>query len=246
MLCGVSRSDPHGIARNTRTRSRNRAALALGVALLVFVPALLLPRTPDTLALRTILLAFSFFALAVCAIWLYFQWDAARRLMRLQAGIGVLARWTVDPARWLGFRTRSEAWDRLEGVKPNMARLSQDPGHAGIDIVVSREGVLIGDDFTAVDKDARVTVRADWMEFYQRIPKPNGSPMHLVLRMPLQAGREALAAEIEQAWREQARVAAQSGMGRLALLWMALGLLVGLPAVTLMVWLVLRLTGWVS
>lgn len=224
-------------------RARNRAAGVCLTALAVFLPALLLPRSGEDLTIRKLVLFFSLGVLLISAVWLLVRWDEARRLTRLRTGAGVLARWTVDPARWARFRGLSQEWDRREGVRPNDADLSQDPGSTGIEVVVTLDAILIGDkDFWPLEKDVRITVRADWMEFHQVIPKADGAPIHTVLRLPLQAGKEALASDVQQAYQRRVQAA---GSGRHQLLYVALLCFVGLPAVTALAWGIASITGWV-
>ena len=225
-------------------RSRNRTAVVFGVSLAVFLPALIVPRSAEHLPLRTMLLVASMAAMLFSAVWLIVRWDEARRLTRLRAGQGVLARWSIDAAQWQAFRRHSAAWDQREGLRPNDADLAQDPGPAGIEIVVARDGILIGQDFHPLEKDVRITVHPNWMEFHQVIPKPNGPALHTVLRLPLRPGQELLGREVEQACRHAYTVAA--GVGRRALLALGLGLIVGMPAVAALAWFVARITGWVE
>ena len=225
-------------------RSRNRTAVVFGVSLAVFLPALLVPRSDEHLALRTMLLVASLALMLSSAVWLIVRWDEARRLTRLRAGQGVLARWSIDAVQWQAFRRHSAAWDQRDDLRPNDAHLAQDPGPAGIAIAVARDGILIGQDFHPLEKDVRITVHAHWMEFHQVIPKADGPALHTVLRLPLQPGREQLGREVEQAYRHACTVAA--GFGRRALLALGLGLIVGMPAVTALAWWVAWVTGWVG
>ncbi len=224
-------------------RSRNRAAVAFLASLAVFVPALVIPRSGEDLTVRTTILVLSLAATLISAVWLIVRWDEAGRLIRLRSGEGILARWTIDPARWKWFRHHSNEWDSREGVRPNDVDLAQDPGNAGIEIVVTRDAILIGEDFFPLEKDVRITVRADWMEFYQVIPKPNGSAFHMVLRLPLEPGKEGLASEVRQAYQDARGTA---GAGRRQILLLAAAIFVGLPAITVLVWLVATATGWVE
>ena len=224
-------------------RSRNRAAVVFLISLAVFVPALVLPRSAEDLTVRKLILFSSLPIMLMSAVWLAVRWDEAARLIRLRAGEGVLARWTIDPSRWAWFRSHSGAWDKRDGVLPNDADLAQDPGTHGIDVVVTRDAILIGKDFTPLERDVRITVRADWMEFYQVIPKPRGAPLRIVLRLPLQPGRESLAAEVAQAYK-QALQAPRSGPHQL--IYIALICFVGVPAVAATAWFVAKITGWVE
>ncbi|ROZ75653.1 hypothetical protein [Ramlibacter sp. WS9] len=222
-------------------RSRNRAAVVFMISLAVFVPALVMPRSGEDLVVRKMILFLSLGAMLISGVWLIVRWDEARRLMRLRSGEGVLARWMIDPARWAWFRHHSNEWDKLENVRPNDADLAQPPGQAGIEVVVTRDGILIGEDFRPLEKDVGITVRADWIEFYQIIPKADGPPLHMVLRLPLQPGSESLAAEVQQAY-QRAYHAAKSS--RHPAIYVLLFCFVGLPAVTLLIWYVAKVTGW--
>jgi hypothetical protein len=223
-------------------RSRNRVAVVVLTSLAVFVPALVMPRTAEELAVRKMILFDSLAVLLISAVWLAVRWDEARRLTRLRSGVGVVARWTVDPARWEWFRGLSSEWDRRVGVQPNDARLAQDPGTAGIELVVTRDGILIGTDFWPLERDVRITVHADWIEFNQVIPKASGTALRTVLRLPLERGREQAAADVDAAYRS-AIVAARSGPHQL--IYVVLICFVGIPAVTALGWFLARITGWI-
>ncbi len=224
-------------------RSRNRTAAVFVISLAVFVPALVIPRSGDDLVVRKMILFLSMGVMLISGVWLLVRWDEARRLVRLRSGKGVLARWTIDPARWAWFRHHSSEWDKLKDVRPNDADLAQDPGEAGIDVVVTRDGILVGKDFRPLEKDVRITVRADWMEFFQTIPKADGPPVHMVLRLPLQPGRESVAAEIHEAY-QSAHDGAKSS--RRPVIYVLLFCFVGLPLITFLIWYVGMVTGWVE
>lgn len=222
-------------------RARNRTAVVFLVSLAVFVPALVVPRSGDDHSVRIMILTISLAATLISGVVLLVLGDIAKRFVRLRSGEGVLARWTIDPARWEWFRGHSKEWDSREGVRPNDADFAQDPGSHGIDVVVTHDGILIGTHFTPLEPDVRITVRADWMEFYQIIPKPKGPPLHIVIRLALEPGKEHLATEIQQAYR---RVLVAAGTSRRPMLYVLLFCFVGLPLVTVMIGLILEATGW--
>lgn len=224
-------------------RSRNRTAVVFLISLAVFVPALVIPRSGEAHTGRTLVLVWSLGSMLISAVWLMVRWHEAKRLLRLRAGDGVLARWTIDAARWEWFRHHSNEWDKRDGVEPNNVDFAQTPGDSGIKVVVSRDGILIGADFHPLERDVRTTVRADWIEFYQIIPKPKGPALHIALRLPLQPGQEHLAAEVQQAYQRAYKAAASD---RRPLIYVALICLVGLPAVTAMIWWIAKVTGWVE
>lgn len=224
-------------------RSRKRAAVALGISLAVFVPALVIPRSSEHLTERTMLLVFSFAATLISAVWLLVRWDEAKRLTRLRSGQGILARWTIDPARWEWFRYHSSLWDQREGVRANDVDFTQSPGETGIEVVVTGDGILIGGAFTPLEKDVRITVRVDWIEFYQIIPKADGAPLHTVLRLPLQPGSETQASEVQQGY-QRAYDAAKSS--RRPMIYVLLLCFVGLPLITGLIWFIGTVTGWMK
>jgi hypothetical protein len=224
-------------------RSRNLTAVVFLTSLAVFVPALVMPRSGGDLTVRKLILFGSLALMVISAVWLLVRWDEARRLIRLRSGEGILARWTIDAARLECFRRLSHEWDQRQGVRPNDADLAQDPGINGIEVVVSRDAILIGADFWPLEKDVRITVRADWIEFHQIIPKADGQAFHTLLRLPLQPGKESLASDVLQSYQ---RVHQAAGSGRRQLLYIALLCLVDLPAVSVLTWSIARLTGWVE
>lgn len=224
-------------------RSRNRAAVVFLISLAVFVPALVIPPAAEDPSVRKMILFSTLPVMLISAVWLAVRWDEARRLIRLRSGEGILARWKIDSPRWEWFRRHSGEWDKRPGVQPNDADLAQDPGTDGIEIAVSRDGILIGTDFRPLEKDVRITVRADWIEFYQIIPKAKGPALQMVLRLPLQPGKEHLATEVVRSY-QRALQAAKSGFNPVLLV--ALICFVGLPAVTALIWLIATGTGWVE
>lgn len=225
-------------------RSRNRAATVFFVALAVFLPALVLPRSGDDLTVRKLILFSSLAVVLISAVWLIVRWDEARRLIRLRAGIGVIARWTIDRARWAWFQGRSHEWDQQKNLRPNDVDFTQGPGPDGLmEIVVTSNAIRIGTHFYPLELNARITVRSDWMEIYDVIPKTDGSPVITVLRLPLQPGKESLATDIQQAYQRKIE-SARKGVHQLV--WIALLAFVGLPLITATIWLIAKLTGWIA
>jgi len=224
-------------------RSRNWTLVVFLISLAVFVPALVIPRSDEDLTIRKIILFSSLPVMLISAVCYVVFWDETNRLLRLRSGQGILARWTIDPARWEWFRRLSNEWDKREGLRPNDLNLSQNPGDAGMEVVVTRDGILIGKDFWPLEKNVRITVRADWMEFYQIIPKADGAAYRMVLRLPLQPGKENLASEIQQSYQ---RVFEAARSDRRPLIYVALFCFVGLPMITALIWGIATITGWVE
>lgn len=141
------------------------------------------------------------------------------------------------------FARRARSGTYGKGCGANDVDITQDTGDTGIQIAVTLDGILVGEDFHPIEKNVRITVFANWMEFYQISPKPNGQPIHVVVRVPLLPGKESLAADLQQSYQHT-----QAGglSGNLTLLYMALAIFLGLPLITLLVWFVAKVTGWVE
>ncbi|MCC6245027.1 MAG: hypothetical protein IT353_19445 [Gemmatimonadaceae bacterium] len=226
-------------------RSRNRAAALSLIALAVFVPALVLPRSDGDLTVRKLILFGSMSVMLISTVWFLVRWDESKRFIRLRAGQGILARWTIDAQRWEWFRGHSNEWDKADGVKPNDVDFVQAlGGKPAIDIIVGADAILVGERFYPLEKTVRITTRADWMEFHDIIPKPRGTPLHLVLRLPLEPGKEQLAAAVSEGY---ARAAGQGVLvGRRALVLVALICFVGVPGVAALAFWIAKATGWVD
>ena len=224
-------------------RSRNRTAVVFLASLAVFLPALLIPRSGDDLTVRKTILFLSLAATLISGVWLLVRWDESRRLLRLRAGQGVLARWTLDRARWQWFGRHSHEWDQRQGVHANEVDFTHDPGDTGIDIVVGRDGILVGANFWPLEREVSITVHADWIEFHQVIPKPDGPPLRTVLRLPLQVGQERVAAELPQAHQRALQAPGARGFGPWHILWICL---VGPVVATALIWVVATVTGWIE
>jgi len=67
-------------------RSRNRAAVVFVLALAVFVPALVIPRSGTDLIARTMVLFASLSVCLISAVCFLVRWDEAKRLLRVRAG----------------------------------------------------------------------------------------------------------------------------------------------------------------
>ena len=126
-------------------------------------------------------------------------WSEAKRYRRLKSGEGVIARWTVDPARWDWFRQQSKGWDKREGVRPNLANLDQPCGPAGIEIVVTGDALLLGQDFRPLEKNVAIHAYPEWMDFHDTAWKQRGPASHVNLRIPLAPGGQPQAAQIIEA-----------------------------------------------
>jgi hypothetical protein len=106
----------------------------------------------------------------------------------LKAGVGVLARWTVDHARWEWFRGQSHEWDKRPKVGANLIKLDQPCGPSGLEIVVTREALLVGEHFVSFEPNVTFRAYPGWVDITFTIVKTKGPPVPVNLRIPLRPG----------------------------------------------------------
>lgn len=174
-------------------------------------------------------------------VWLYICWDAARRYARLKAGQGIIARWTIDPAHWERFRQQSKEWDKIKGVLRNCANLDQTPGASGIEIVVTRTSMLLGEEFYPFEANVRIHGPVERVEFYETVYRRYGPKMPIAYRIPLVAGGQQLRAQIVEAY-SQARPG--FAVTRRHLIYIFLIIVGGMAVITGVVSLVMHLMGF--
>lgn len=220
-------------------RSRNQGAFVLAVSVVTVLAALFVPAERRGLAFH--LLWFSgVMGTVIGSLWFFMMRAEAKRHARLKAGIGILARWTISPARWEEFRGQSQGWDQRPGVRPNVLNLAQTPPAAGIEIVVTGDGLLVGEEFQSLPRNVQIRSGPGWLEFYQVIAKTDGPDLHLVFRVPPGEAAEQQVAEIKRAY---AAAYAANPPFRVSLLHIVLLIFVGLPVLVGLIVLILSLFG---
>lgn len=205
------------------TRSRNRAAVVLVVSVILLLSARAMPDASVGRGLHLALVLIGTAGTPISAVWMLVRWNEGKRYRRLKAGEGVIARWTVDPTRWKWFRGESQGWDKREGVRPNLVNLDQTPGPSGIEIVVTGDAILIGQDFRPLEKNVAVRSYPDWMEFHYTILRPKGPVWHVNLRIPLAPDGPAQADQIVQAYRNANTTAVANRPSKLKFLLLFFG-----------------------
>jgi hypothetical protein len=217
------------------TRSRNRAAVVLGVSVALLLAARALPNASVGGALHLTLMLVGMPGAAFSGVWMLICWIDGKKYRRLKAGVGVIARWTVDCARWKWFRGQSQGWDKREGVRPNLVKLDQPCGPSGIEIVVTRDALLVGEHFISLEPNIALRAYPGWMDLHFTIVKPKGPPVHVNLRIPLAPGPagEQQGAQIVEAFRA-ARIAANANaLSKTKMLLIVLGGFLSLTAVAM-------------
>jgi len=184
------------------TRNRNRAAVVLAASVTALLGARAMPDASVGHGLHLGLMLLGLPSAPISAVWMLICWSDGKKYRRLKAGVGVIARWTVDCARWEWFCGQSQEWDKREGVRPNWVNINQPCGLAGIEIVVTGDSLLVGEHFISLEPDVTVRAYPGWMEFYFIIVKPKGPHAHVNLRIPLTLtpGGEQQAAQIVAAY----------------------------------------------
>jgi hypothetical protein len=223
-------------AMKTPARSRNQGACVLAVSVVGVFAALAIPEEGRGTAFH--LLWFSgAMGTVIGGIWFFMMAADAMRHARLKAGIGVLARWTISPSRWEAFRGESQGWDTRPGVRANSLDLEQTPPSTGIEIVVTGDGLLVGEEFHSLPKTVAIRSGPGWLEFHQVIVKHDGPDVHIVFRIP---PGEPADRQVEQIKSAYARALAASPPIRISPRHLVLFLIVFVVLLALILFLVSR------
>lgn len=185
------------------TRVRNWAAVVLGLSVAALLGARAMPDSSVGRGWHLALMLTGMVCAPISGVTMLICWSDGKKYRRLKAGVGVIARWTVDHARWEWFREQSKGWDKREGVRPNLVNLDQPCGGAGLEIVVTGDALLVGEHFVSFEPNISLRAYPGWMEFHFTIVKPKGSPASITLRVPLapSPGSDPQAAQILEALR---------------------------------------------
>jgi hypothetical protein len=207
------------------TRSRNRAAVVLGVSVALLLAARALPDASVGSGPHLALMLVGMISAPISAVWMLICWSDGKKYRRLKAGVGVIARWTVDSARWEWFRGQSQGWDKREGVRANLVKLDQPCGPSGIEIVVTGDAILIGDHFISFEPNVALRAYPGWMDIHFTIVKPKGPATHINVRIPLAPGPagEQQGAQIVEAFRTARAAANANALSKTKLLLIFLG-----------------------
>jgi len=126
---------------------------------------------------------------------------AVVRERRLRSGRNVIARWTVDPARWRQFVVLDDGLLAARNPLPNrIARPRRVPA-GGVDIVVGWRELSVGEDFHLIFAG---TLRGFdviggppiCLQFHIHVSDPNGSDAEWHLRFPVAVDAQAEAARV--------------------------------------------------
>jgi hypothetical protein len=219
-------------------QSRNRAAILVTAAVIALLVGGAMPDMGRGFTLRFLFLMSGLVCVAFGGVWLYICWDAASRYARLKAGQGVITRWTIDPAHWERFRQQSKEWDKIKGVQPNSANLDQTPGASGIEIVVTRNSMLVGEEFYPFEENVRVQGPTERMEFHYSLYRRYGPQWPIALRIPLPPDGQHHRAQIGQVYNQAKAAVALTPRNAI---YFFLAIVVGLAALTGLVALVMHL-----
>jgi hypothetical protein len=185
------------------TRARNWAAVLLAVSVAALLGARAMPDESVGHGLHLTLMLVGMAGAPISGVWMLICWSDGKKYRRLKAGVGVVARWTVDRARWEWFREQSRGWDKREGVRANLVNLDQPCGPAGLEIVITRDALLVGEHFVSFEPNVALRAYPGWLDIAFTIVKAKGPNMPVNLRVPFapSPGSDPLAAQIIEAFR---------------------------------------------
>lgn len=222
-------------------QSRNRGAMVLAASVVAMLATRAIPDAGGWFALKMVMLIGGMTGAMFGGVWTILCWIDSKRYKRLMVGEGVIARWTVDPARWEWFRHHSKEWDKVDGWPPNLAELDQAPDPGGIEVVVTSDCILIGRHFCSFEKNVTVRAHPDWMHFHFTIWKKSGPPFPVNLRVPLARDGKQDAERMVKAFHEAGQVRV-SGVKMMTLMF--LGIIGGIAALTALAMGIARLLGF--
>jgi len=186
-------------------RARN---IALGVfifGLMALPGAVLIPDHSIPTAWHSVLFIAGLMSLLLGGAFALHQHFDMRAHERLLRGEGVIARWRIDPLAWQAFLGLNRQASAEPGALTNQLTLVKEAPPEGIEIIVARDGVLVGGDFQPVP--FRGTPRVEsvsrlrndqsaCIELDLYYPAVRYTPTRLALRFPIPVGVEDLAAKL--------------------------------------------------
>ena len=185
------------------TRARNWAAVVLTASVAALLAARAMPAASVGHGWHLVLMLVGMAGAPISGVWMLICWSDGKKYRRLKAGVGVIARWTVDPARWEWFREQSRSWDKRPGVGANLVKLDQRCGPSGLEIVLTGDALLVGEHFVSFEPNVAFRAYPGWIDIHFTIVKPKGPAMPINLRIPLAPapGSDALGALIVETFR---------------------------------------------
>jgi hypothetical protein len=129
----------------------------------------------------------------------------ARAHERLLCGEGVIARWRIDPLAWQAFLGLNRQAGAEKGALLNQLTLVKEAPPEGIEIIVARDGVMVGGDFMHVPFRGTPRVESVFrlrndqsacIELNLYYPNSRYGPTRLALRYPIPVRAEDLAARL--------------------------------------------------
>ncbi|MDF1504383.1 hypothetical protein [Roseisolibacter sp. H3M3-2] len=180
--------DPH------RTRARWAAAAAVGWAA-IGAAYVLDPRDGPARGWVIAVFAIGLNVGVICTTLAVMAHGPARALDRMRRGEGVLAQWTVDPARWALFVAHARQLAAQPGARANMLALPDAPPALGYRVTVSEDAIRLEEEFEPMRRDAEARVAGAVLEFRQLVQL--GKRMDWwTYRLPIGAGAEADAGRV--------------------------------------------------
>jgi len=155
-----------------------------------------------------------------------------RRYDRLGLGMGVLARWRIDEARWRVFRESLAEVAQPPRALPNELKLPVEIPWEGIDVIISSDAFCVGPEFQPLEKNAVVRLVGPVLEIQQRVPAGRYGTRLVAYRLPAPEKAEADVARLTEHFTTQA-THSRNRVRKIA--WVALIVAVG-ALVWIVVW----------
>jgi hypothetical protein len=127
-----------------------------------------------------------------------------RRYDRLGRGVGVLARWRIDGARWRLFRESVAAPAQIPPALPNELKLPAEIPADGIEVIISADAFCLGSEFEPLEKNAVVRLVGPVLEIQQRVPAGRYSTRLVAYRLPAPENAEGEVARLAERFTAQA------------------------------------------
>lgn len=181
-------------------RWRNIAATLTAAGLLVAIAGVVAPAGTVSVDGRIGAVVGGVLTAMFCGLWAAVKHGDVRMIDRLGRGEDVLARWRVDPDTWARFVEHETALREAPGAHAADLRLPATVPPRGVDIVVGRAAVLVGDEVHHVPErgnpevdwarldDSRLRLAYVEMSLLYHPTQAGASPEYRLFRFPVADG----------------------------------------------------------
>jgi hypothetical protein len=147
---------------------------------------------------------------------------------KLERGERLLAKWTVTPAEWAGYRENEKA--RLEAGRQNSVKVRSASEDTGIAVLVAEDSLMVDDDFFKLVEILGLQYLPETPPVleYNMVTRGKGSAVRWNIRFPVAAGAEAGARAVwDYVYRAKPKRDSARAIRRFRI-WRPLGLAIGI------------------